>query len=208
MSITYAHVSYNSTGLLPGDNFPLTEFVNGSFELVSQTLQNAARKFNFNEYPDIHKDWKNFGKHYYPKSDSVLEYMRAHSVQAKYPLKQFFYKDVCYNTGQARLASKENIENEVGLMVDWVKHISIYAVANASVRTSQNLNPPPPLTFLTASAINGAVLQYSSDSYNYYKIDLVRRNVTIVILSNHVKRMTTHVGKGFSSSGIIYYLFI
>ena len=88
-------------------------------------------------------------------------------------------------------------------MIDWLRKIEIFAIANASVRTSQNLNPPAPLTILTTALINDSILQFKNDSMSYYSSDLsmLCSKDDLVFL---LQRKARSNGKGVASSSGYY----
>ena len=114
-------------------------------------------------------------------------------------VKKFFVKNVFHKSVSTYLADIE-VDNEMLYMIDWLRKIEVFAISNASVRTSQNLNPPAPLTYLYTSSINGNINDFKVDSTNYYEKDLPARlkDDIAFILQRKVKQS----GKGVSSSGI------
>ena len=117
----------------------------------------------------------------------------------KIPMKKFIVKNVFHKSVSTYLPEFE-VDNEMLYMIDWLRKIEVFAISNASVRNSQNLNPPALLTYLHTSSINGNINDFKVDSTNYYDKDLPARlkDDIAFILQRKVKQS----GKGVSSSGI------
>ena len=178
----------------------VAEFSDGYGEIFADAFSSISKKWDVSM--DERKEWTAWFKKMPSGSQTAGEFIASTPTTLflmKSPLKDYFAPDVFFRTVEDNFAGADELEDTLNKYTfEWPTQV---AIANASVRTPNNLNPPLPYTFLaTADNSNTLLSRYKEESSVYYSTILRKNRVTD--LKHILCRRVNANGNSVSTSGL------